>query len=608
MLNPNSRSLYTSALTPPPGMIFDEAIATTFSMDPALLLEAPVCLALMATDGQTDPDPLSVLEAIRRYSKRITVYVQRGRIQVPQIAKPNPLFGFLEEMVVEVTSPGGGVFHPKVWAIRFVSPDLTDSMYRLVVLTRNMTTDQSWDLSLQLEGTTGGRKSKLNKALSHFFKLLPGLATGQTDAGRAEQAANFAEELHRVQWELPDGFDELAFYLPGSKGFDWEPPMANRMAVISPFCKDHALQSLVVRSLGKNKMADALISRPESLSALKKDTLSLFSRCLNLDEAAEIEDGEENITADQPTATGLHAKVYLFETRYYSDYTHVVMGSANATNAALNASKNIEILVGLVGRKSKVGGIDELLGADGLGEYLIDFDTTKETEIDAMRQEAEEFVEKARSRLSEAPLSIECNPASKEGLWALVLAGEIPSFDGIAGASAWPITVARDFAANIFDSDSSGGILLGEFSASSVTGLIAFELRTNHPDVTARFVLNLPVKGLPEERNSAIMQTVISNQDGFIRYLLLLLDDDTIEGFDTGNGSGLAKWLSRLADGEDIPLLEELTRTYSRHPERLSEISGLVRDLSQGSKDDIIPENFLNLWAVFESAIGGRDA
>lgn len=35
------------------------------------------------------------------------------------------------------------------------------------------------------------------------------------------------------------------------------------------------------------------------------------------------------------------------------------------------------------GLKSKVGGIDELLGADGLGEYLVDFDTSKETEIDA---------------------------------------------------------------------------------------------------------------------------------------------------------------------------------------------------------------------------------
>jgi len=604
MLNPNSRSLYTSALTPPSGMIFDEAVATTFSMDPALLLEAPVYLALMAADGQTDPDPLSVLEAIRRYSKRITVYVQRGRIQVPQIAKPNPLFGFLEEMVVEVMAPGGGVFHPKVWAIRFVSPDRSSAMYRLVVLTRNMTTDQSWDLSLQLDGTIVGRKSKSNKPLAHFFKMLPDLAIRPTESDRIEQSHRFADELHQVQWELPDGFDELTFYLPGTKGFGWEPPQANRMAVISPFCSDEALRALVK----KTKAADALISRPESLSALKKDTLELFTQCLHLDDAAETEDGEEEEAAEQPLATGLHAKVYLFETRYYSDYTHIVMGSANATNAALNASKNIEILVELVGRKSKVGGIDELLGADGLGEYLVDFDTTKEAEIDALRQIAEEYIERARSQISELALSIECSPGSKDGLWALVLTGKIPPFEGVVSASAWPITVMRDFAVNILDSGAHGLIMLGEFSAASVTGLIAFELRTNHRDVTARFVLNLPVIGVPEERNAAILQTVISNQDGFLRYLLLLLGDDKVFGPDPGSDSGFAKWLARLAAGEDIPLLEELTRTYSRHPERLAEISGLVRDLCKGSQNAIIPEDFLNLWRVFESAIEGRDA
>lgn len=606
MLNPNSRSLYTSVLTPPPGMVFDEAVATTFSMDPALLLEAPVYLALMVADGQTDPDPLSVLEAIRRYSKRMTVYVQKGRIQVPRIAKPNPLFGFLEEMVVEVTAPGGGVFHPKVWAIRFVSPDQNSSLYRLVVLTRNMTTDQSWDLSLQLEGTIAGRKAKLNKPLAHFFKVLPALATGPTESGRVEQALRFAEELHRVQWELPGGFDELAFYLPGTKGFDWEPPMANRMAVISPFCSNEALRALTK----KTKASDALISRPETLSALDTDILQLFSQCLHLDEAAETEGGEEGDTAGQPLATGLHAKVYLFETRYYADYTHVIMGSANATNAALKASKNIELLVGLVGRKSKVGGIDELLGVDGLGEFLVDFDTTEGAEIDAARQAAEESGERARSRISEAALSIECRLGSKDGLWGLVLTGEIPSLEGIVSASAWPITVTRDFAVDILSSAAQDGIRLGEFSASSVTGLIAFELKTNHPDVTARFVLNLPVTGVPEERKAAIVQTVISNKDGFLRYLLLLLGDDTVSGRDPGNGSGFSKWLARLAAGEDVPLLEELTRTYSRHPERLAEISGLVRDLSQGSRNGnaIVPEDFLNLWTVFESAIGDRDA
>ena len=604
MLNPNSRSLYTSALTPPPGMIFDEAIATTFSMDPALLLEAPVYLALMAADSQTDPDPLSVLEVIRRYSKRITVYVQRGRIQVPRIAKPNPLFGFLEEMIVEVTSPGGGVFHPKVWAIRFVSPDQSNAMYRLVVLTRNMTTDQSWDLSLQLEGTIADQESKPNEPLAHFFKMLANLATGKTETGRSKQSIRFADELHRVQWELPDGFDELTFYLPGTKGFDWEPPEANRMAVISPFCSDEALRALA----RKTKAADALISRPESLSALKKDTLEFFTQCLHLDDAAETEDGEENDAIEQPLATGLHAKIYLFETRHYSDYTHMIMGSANATNAALNASRNIEILVGLVGRKRKVGGIDDLLGSDGLGEYLVDFGKSNEAEIDALRQAAEESVERARSRMAEAVLSIECNPGSEDGVWALLLTGGIPSLEGIVGAAAWPITVTSNFAVDILKGDTRGGIGLGEFSASSVTGLIAFEIKTSHPDVSARFVLNIPVTGIPEERNSAILQTVISNQEGFLRYLLLLLGDGGLPGLDPGSGSGFAKWLSRLADGEDIPLLEELTRTYSRDPKRLSEISDLVRVLSQGSRNEIIPEGFSELWKVFESAIGRRDA
>jgi hypothetical protein len=284
------------------------------------------------------------------------------------------------------------------------------------------------------------------------------------------------------------------------------------------------------------------------------------------------------------------------------------MGSANATNAALKASKNVEILVELIGKKNKVGGIDELLGADGLGEYLVDFDTTKEAEVDALRLEAEGVVEKARSKLSEVALAIGCSSGSTEGLWALVLTGVIPRLDGIVSASAWPITVTRDFAVNILNSKANGGTRLGEFSASSVTGLIAFELKTKHPDVTARFVLNLPVTGIPADRNAAILQTVISNQDGFIRYLLLLLSDDTVSGLDAGSGSGWAKWLSRLVDGEDIPLLEELTRTYSRHPERLSEIAGLVRDLSQGSENAIVPDDFLNLWTVFESAIGERDA
>ena len=602
MLNPNSRTLYTSALTPPPEMIFDEAVATTFSMSPALLLETPVYLALMAADAQTDPDPLAVLEAIRRYSKRITVYVQRGRIQVP---RPNPLFGLLEDMVIEVTAPGGGVFHPKIWAIRFVSLNQSSVIYRLVVLTRNMTTDHSWDLSLQLEGAIVDRKFKSNKPLVHFFNMLPELATGSVEEGRSKQASQFADEIHQVQWKHPEGFAKLAFYIPGTQVYDWQPPKANRVAIISPFCSDQALQTIATHS----KAADALISRPESLSALKPETLALFTQCLHLDEAAETDAGDEGDTSEHPLATGLHAKIYLFETRYYSDYSHLIMGSANATNAALSVEKNIEILVELIGKKTSVGGIDELLGADGMGEYLVDFDTNTETDTDEERKDAENCVERARARLSKVELAIACSPGSKEGWWALLLIGKIPILDGIVSVSVWPITVTREsYLVNIKGSDSRAQIKLGEFSASSVTGLIAFELRTDYPDVTARFVLNLPVSGIPEERDSAILQTVIRNQDGFIRYLLLLLGDDSTSRLDAGSSVTSAKWLARLTEGKDTPLLEELTRTYSRYPERLAEISELVRELSQGNQNGIIPEDFLSLWMIFESAIGARDA
>ncbi len=602
MLNPNSRSLYTSALTPPPGMVLRKAIATTFSMDPTLLLEVPVYLALIAADNQTDNKDLSILEAIRRYSKHITVYVEKGRIKVPNTT--NPLFGFLEEMVVEVTAPRGGVFHPKVWAIHFVNPSQESSIYRLVVLTRNMTTDKSWDLSLQLEGTIKNQKFKTNKPLAHLFELLPRMATRPIDTHRKEQTLKFAEELHRVKWELPNGFDEMTFYLPGTEDFDWKPPKAKRVAVISPFCSDDALQMLVKQT---EAIDDVLVSRPEALSALREETLTLFSKCCHLDEAAETEDGEEHDATNQPFAVGLHAKAYLFESKYYSNYTHLVMGSANATNPALKTSKNIEILVGLVGKKNKIGGIDELISTDGLGEYLVDFDRiNNQVTIDETRQGAEKFIEEARSCLANIHLLIWCSPGSNDDLWTLVLIGEIPSLNGIVSAYTWPITVPqKNHAVNILDNNTHDKIRLGEVSTSSVTGLMAFELKTKHPDVTIRFVLNIPIEGVPKERNSAILQTVVTNREEFFRYLILLLgDDDMVSGFNHSNSSPkLINLFYRLADGEDIPLLEELTRTYSRHPERLKEVSELIRDLSQGKQNKIIPQKFLDLWKVFEDAI-----
>ncbi len=611
MLDPDSRSLYSSILAPPSGMVFDEAIAATFSMDPVLLLEAPLHLALMTDARMSEPGPLSVLQSVRRYSERITAYVQKGRIRVPRAAKPNPLFGLLEEMIVELqvrpTSPSGGVFHPKLWAIRFSSLNGQDSMIRLVILTRNMTNNPSWDLSVRLEGRVGPHKEKVNEPLSHFFGMLPKLALKSVNPDREKQALRFSEEIQNVSWVCPDGFDKLEFYIPGTEGFDWDPPESNRMAVISPFCSDEALQTLAE----KTASAEALISTPEQMADLKKDTLDLFSRCWHLDEAAETEGGEDNEEKEGVYSVGLHAKAYLFETD--RGRTHLVTGSANATNAVLLHSKNIEILVRLEGETDKIGGIEELIHKDGLGKYLVPFDTDGKgnTNIDPQMRKAEECIDDARLKLAEAQLSLKCSRASGDDLWTLTLVGNIPFLDGIRTATAWPITVMEDSGTSILGNN-SGKIDLGKFSTSSVTGLVAFELRSrHHSHFSVSFVMNLPVEGMPaDERNSAILKTVIKNQDGFMKYLLLLLgdaatNDSVTPGFETESH----KWISRLSRGEEFPLLEEMVRAYSRYPDRLSEISSLIRDLlSRGDANQFVPEKFIELWKVFESALGERDA
>ena len=54
------------------------------------------------------------------------------------------LFSFLEEMVVQALPKNStGAFHPKVWVLRYRRED--EAMLRVLVLSRNLTFDKSWD-------------------------------------------------------------------------------------------------------------------------------------------------------------------------------------------------------------------------------------------------------------------------------------------------------------------------------------------------------------------------------------------------------------------------------------------------------------------------------
>lgn len=612
LLDPGGRSLLTDALRAPSGYRFNEALVTTYSLDLATLLTIPLHLAF-ASDASRDEllnDPVALMEALRRHASRLTVFAHHGAMHVPTVQ--NVLFGMLEPVVVQVEPPATGVFHAKLWVIRFESHETAaEPVIRLVVASRNLTDDRSWDVALTLDGAPGGRKKNENAPLAALLRampgfVVPGIALDETARLRTER---FADACHRTQWELPPGFDSIRFHAIGPSLPRFEMPSCDRLAVLSPFIDEAALKML---SGVCGTKPEILISRPESLNAVSPRALATFLNCFVLCEAAESEDGEDagdagtrTEAAGQATVRrGLHAKVFLQQDGVR---TRILVGSANATSPALRTASNVEVLAQLEGPTRKLGGIDDLLGAGGLGEYVEPFLPYEQPKDEAAREAGERRLDDARREISRAGLQLRCQKIrDADDQYELVVeAARPPELVGIGRVLLWPITLGDAHAARTGAFTPGSPVTIGRFSAASLTRFTAFELTDSATGLNLRFVLQLPADGLPEHRHAAVVATVINNREGFLRYLALLLADLEADGI--ASGLAVAKsqsWLNFSGGDGGAPLLERLVRAFSRDPARLHGIDRLLLELEQSEEGRVsIPEGFSGLWTLFRSAL-----
>lgn len=607
MLDPDRRILYTDALTPPAGYAFDAAVATTYSLDLTTVLSLPLHLVMAAADEAETllRDPVALHEALQRVTERLTLFCHRGAIHAP--SGDHPLFTLLEPLLVEALPPGGGAFHPKVWLIRFLDTlDDRPPLYRLMVGSRNITADRSWDVAFMTEGAPSGRQLRDNRALHDFLLGTADLAAKRLDGPRRELIEDLVTGALRVAWDPPDGFDQIAFH---ALGFDrpWRLPKCDDLVVISPFVSDAALRALADRS----GQPPALVSRSDWVDTLDDATLDRFDQVFILHEAAETEDGEDVVptrgldeAACGGVELGLHAKAYLFEVERR---LHVALGSANATDAALLHGNNVEFMVELSGPVKPLGSPRQLLQGETegtLGALLTPYRRPGSPIPDTGTRTLERRLDEVRRAIVKTELRVACEAAGDTWRLKLVPGGTV-ALGPVDRLRCWPVTTRIDGAVDAMPLGTGQTIEMTVQSLVSVTGLIAFELAIE--GTSATFVLNLPVDGLPEERSAAILRSVVSNRAAFLRYLLLLL-----AGAGELDMPGIAQALIREARAGDgrrgsndaIPLLEELVRTYAREPARLRRVARLVNDLgARGDADGVLPEGFLALWSVFEEAL-----
>lgn len=619
MLNPDSRRLFLDALRPIDGYDLDLAVATTYSLDLTAMLLAPLAFARLdgyrrqAEPGQSSVDsvdPFALLKAIRGYAERTTVFCQSGRISVPRAYQR--LYTYLEQSVVQVTPPNEiGVFHPKVWALRMTHPE-GDVAYRLLILSRNLTFDSSWDTALVLDGYLDPERTRAiaaNHPLGDFFTTLPGLAVGPIPAGAKAAAQRVGDELRRVQFELPDEFDGYAFHpigIPGHEGMPFEDDRWDGRVVISPFVTDGALERLPGGG-------GTLVSRLEELESLKPETLDLFEEVFVLAdgvEQVESEDAELDAPAHElaPPPNGLHAKLFVCD-EGWDAWTW--SGSANASTAAFES--NIEFLAALSGKKSKVG-TGVLL--DSLSSILAPYSGKgKVSEEPSEEKRLQEAVRRLRASMAKVAWRAVVTPGPT-GNHQVRLRASSP-FDLPAGASlsACPITLPEAWAQSVTPGARVDAFDFPECAFDSLTAFFAFSLtlRLGDSEATETFVVHAPLEGAPENRLARVLESMLSDPAKVLRFLRLLLASDAFDVLDALRDdveTGLAGRTGRHSHRTEAPLLESMLRALAREPERLDSVAQVVRDLSQLEGGlGRLPAGFLEAWEPIRSArelIGGK--
>jgi len=237
ILAPAERIDFGEALVPPEGYRLEAAIGTTFSMDIATALTVPVAMALRGGIERDEliENPLAALAAMQRLQDRVRIFVEVGNIH-PPVGKRNALISLLEGLVVEVAPPKRASFHPKLWLMRFSPEAGGTTRQRLVMMSRNLTRDRSWDVALQLEGEETEKNQGGNQPLVDLIDWMPG------PKPRALQ--ELRNQLAFVKWQAVPGFRKPVFHAHFPRSPHVWRPGKGQMAVISPFCDDAALDML----------------------------------------------------------------------------------------------------------------------------------------------------------------------------------------------------------------------------------------------------------------------------------------------------------------------------------------------------------------------------
>ena len=365
------RFSFADALRPLEGYELSFAVGTTYSLDLKALLGLCIPLGLgFEPEALQSINPVSLFAALKRLQGKLAVYCDKGSIKadISNNSNTSGLLMLLEGMVHQVhvnwrRKDALSSFHPKVWVAEYTSKHGEENCYRLLVMSRNLTFDTSWDAVAILDGRPG-EPNECSEHLAHFLEFLADgdsqTTTERDDTRRndshAARVRKLANAVRNVEFKVDDKQFDAVDFLPfgpqaqgGNALLDASQSELlsghhHNLLVVSPFLSDGDASPLV--KMISNRSGETgrfvLLSREDSLSSLNYKLRQQYDCFCPVPSLSDVEidsaDGAE--AADY---SNLHAKIYFTESGWSKRVLYI--GSLNASyNGTVN---NVEALLKL---------------------------------------------------------------------------------------------------------------------------------------------------------------------------------------------------------------------------------------------------------------------
>ncbi len=581
MLRPGSDRLsYSRLLAPPPDYHTDFALGTTYSLDLEALLGIPMALFMSEEIGSsTTENPIAVLEGLRRSSNNLAIFCEPGQIKIP--GKNNTVYSLLENCVFQVQLSNDGSFHPKVWLIRY-NGHKKEPIYRIIVLSRNLTFDRSWDMAVCLDGKQGDAPAEKNGPLQDFIDFL---SCQQTISSRKkrQKIKQIFEELGCVHFD-PQSQHVIDFqFCPlGIAGHDKKSSSLFQsykdLVIISPFLSRTPVKEF--DSLALSNSSKTLVTRRTELPRLSPELFKSFQIYVMKEMVAEGEEGlsGDDLQAEVPQNQDIHAKFYA---RSKSGRNALYFGSANCTQRAFEA--NVEFLLKLDYRKwgfRLADILDDLFGRDDQENPFERIESIPESvlpDVDPAEELERAIKELCRGKIQAQVMSGEHQNFNVQIELEIIPDNTCFTISSLAGdqqEKLEKITVLRNLRLEH----------LSQF----------YKISASRNDWTVRRIIKIPTRDIPAERDKAVFKTIIKDRHSFLKYLSFLLSDSilitSLEQFDADRlGTGPLK----IQPVQTPVLYEHMLRTVAREPERLREIEKVLEFIDD---PEIVPEELNALF------------